>query len=211
MSSDIGERWDPPLRAVGSGHWRPGPARTLARMQSEAMRRHFPGLKLILDLPWISIWEGELRPVSETYRVRVLHQRGFDDGLIVFTARWPTVRVISPALSRRSGALDQPVPHLYGPHDHPLGPELCLFYPTDREWTEHMLIAESIVPWAVEWLFYYEMWHVTGKWGGEEAPHYLAAGSNGAVKGDQGLSEKATRYIKAPLMRSMAYLLYGAA
>jgi hypothetical protein len=137
------------------------------------MRRHFPGLKLILNLPWVSIWEGELRPLSQTYRVRVVDQRGYDDGGIAYTARWPTVRVISPALTRRSAVPDQLVPHLYGLPDDPQGAELCLFYPIDREWKEHMLIAESIVPWAVEWLFYYEMWHVTGKWGGEEAPTIL--------------------------------------
>lgn len=179
-------------------------------MQGEAMRRLFPSLKLILDLPWISIWEGELRPVSETYCVRVVDQRGCDDGLVVFTARWPTVRVISPTLSRRSAAPDQPVPHLYGPHDHQRGPELCLFYPTDRDWAEHMLVAESIVPWAVEWLFYYEMWQVTGEWGGEEALHDPAIGSTGGVKRYRESSGKPTRYFDAPVMRSMTYLLSDA-
>lgn len=29
-----------------------------------------------------------------------------------------------------------------------------------------MLIANTIVPWAVEWLFFYEVWLVTGEWGG---------------------------------------------
>lgn len=171
------------------------------------MRRHFPGLKLILDLPWISIWEGELRPVSETYRVRVVDQRGFDDGRIICAARWPSVRVISPALSRRSEAPDQSVPHLYGAHDNARGAELCLFYPTDREWREHMLMAESIVPWTVEWLFYYEMWHVTGEWGGEEAPHDPPAGSTGATKMERGLTGKVARHFDAPVMRSMTYLV----
>ena len=171
------------------------------------MGRHFPGLKLILDLPWISIWEGELRPVSETYRVRVVDQRGFDDGRIICASHWPTVRVISPALSPRSEAPDQLVPHLYGPHDDPRGPELCLFYPKEREWAEHMLMAESIVPWTVEWLFYYEIWHVTGAWGGEEAPHDPPVGSTGAMKRECRPTGKPARQFDAPVMRSMTYLL----
>ena len=34
-----------------------------------------------------------------------------------------------------------------------------------------MLIAETIVPWASEWLFYYEIWKGTGEWyGGGDWP-----------------------------------------
>jgi hypothetical protein len=29
-----------------------------------------------------------------------------------------------------------------------------------------MLLADSIVPWASEWLFFYEFWLVTGEWDG---------------------------------------------
>jgi hypothetical protein len=29
-----------------------------------------------------------------------------------------------------------------------------------------MRIADTIVPWLILWLFYYEIWHVTGEWKG---------------------------------------------
>lgn len=29
-----------------------------------------------------------------------------------------------------------------------------------------MLIANTIVPWTSEWLFYYEIWLATGQWHG---------------------------------------------
>jgi hypothetical protein len=32
-----------------------------------------------------------------------------------------------------------------------------------------MLIATTIVPWLALWLFYYEIWRITGKWLGKGA------------------------------------------
>ena len=49
--------------------------------------------------------------------------------------------------------------------------KLCLFYPGRGEWNNTMLIADTIIPWAVEWLYYYEKWRMTGEWyGGGEHP-----------------------------------------
>lgn len=49
--------------------------------------------------------------------------------------------------------------------------KLCLFYPGRGEWDNSMLIADTIIPWAVEWLYYYEKWRMTGEWyGGGEHP-----------------------------------------
>jgi hypothetical protein len=33
-----------------------------------------------------------------------------------------------------------------------------------------MFIAETIVPWACEWLAYYEIWKATGHWSGDQEP-----------------------------------------
>lgn len=32
-----------------------------------------------------------------------------------------------------------------------------------------MLLSDKVIPWAIEWLFYYEIWLATGEWqsGGE--------------------------------------------
>lgn len=42
----------------------------------------------------------------------------------------------------------------------------CLYYPKAKEWSESMLIADTIVPWLAEWLFHYEIWVLTGQWEG---------------------------------------------
>jgi len=200
-----GREWREPFYAVGSRILRPRFARATAHLQKEAMRRHFPGLRLVLDLPWISIWEGELRPVSQTYKVRVTDHRGSDDGEIAFAWRMPSVHVLSPTPSPREVAPSEPVPHLYGSHHDPRGAELCLFYPDGRDWTDDMLVAESIIPWAAEWLFYYEMWQIDGIWAGPEAPHGPIRPARAQLAHQE--PRAAGRRIDAPLMRSMAYLV----
>ena len=95
------------------------------------------------------VWEGNLlpTPLSELYRVRVSYKLG----------RTPRVNVIKADLI---------VP--YGkrlPHTYP-GDRLCLYYPGSRDWRGDMLLTKTIVPWISEWLYYYELWLVTGEWYG---------------------------------------------
>ncbi len=177
----------------------------LSGMQAKAMADKFPGLRPVLDLPWVTIWEGELRPVSEAYFVRIVDHRGADDGRFAFVSRWPSVRVLSP-LSRRDEAPHEPVPHLYGGHDNPRGAELCLFHPRSRDWNDWMLLADSIVPWAAEWLYYYEMWHVTGVWGGDEWLHEDPAPRTASPELSENQPSRHRR-VEAPLLRSMPFLL----
>ena len=39
---------------------------------------------------------------------------------------------------------------------------LCLNY--INEWNPMMSIADTIIPWICEWLYFYEIWLITGKW-----------------------------------------------
>ena len=41
---------------------------------------------------------------------------------------------------------------------------LCLFAKGD--WTPQKYISETIVPWAAEWCYFYEVWLDTGEWHG---------------------------------------------
>ena len=94
-------------------------------------------------------WLGELQPtqLSPAYSVRIRYR----------DTRSPVVHVLRPSVS---GA----------PHRYPDG-SLCLFFPGDGDWISTSLIAQSIVPWAAEWLYFYECWRDTGTWFGDEAPH----------------------------------------
>jgi len=48
---------------------------------------------------------------------------------------------------------------------------LCLYYPPDDGLKNTDLISKKIIPWVAEWLLYYEIFLLTGKWKGPEAPH----------------------------------------
>ncbi len=100
-------------------------------------------------------WMGKLSPtdLSETYEVRIDCKQN----------ERPQVWVMKPKLSQRDES--KPIPHLY------LEGDLCLYRPSKAEWRPTDLIAETLVPWASLWLYYYEVWHATGEWlGGGEHP-----------------------------------------
>lgn len=44
-------------------------------------------------------------------------------------------------------------------------------YHHGTEWNSGMLIANTIIPWASGWLFFYEFWLATGQWFGGGIPH----------------------------------------
>lgn len=52
------------------------------------------------------------------------------------------------------------LPHVYSHEEQ----RLCLYSPNKAEWTREKLISSTIIPWAVEWLQYYELWLPNGKW-----------------------------------------------
>ena len=96
-----------------------------------------------------------MRPstISKEYEIRIDYSlnHGFGER--------PNVFVLSPKLMTREGA--ERLPHVFKEN------ELCLFMRKYREWDDGMFISDTIVPWAVGWLFFYEMWHITGEWHGE--------------------------------------------
>jgi hypothetical protein len=107
------------------------------------------------------IWLGALKPteLSRSYLVEV-------DYLL---KQEPVVRVRSSLATREGESL----PHVWN-HAQRI---LCLHRSSD--WTPRMLLANSILPWASEWLFFYEIWLVTGQWdgGGEWTPRSPAQSS----------------------------------
>lgn len=98
-------------------------------------------------------WVVTLRPtpMSVQYTVEVIYLH----------RKRPKVTVLTPKLNTRPG---QPLPHVF-PDD-----ELCLYYDDEFVGTEDF-IADKIVPWISEWLYFYEIWMTTGVWAGSEAPH----------------------------------------
>jgi len=66
------------------------------------------------------------------------------------------LHVLDPALvPNQAGQL----PHVYDDGS------LCVARPKD--WHRGMLFVDTFVPWALEWLFYYELWRATDMWMGD--------------------------------------------
>lgn len=95
-------------------------------------------------------WTGHLQPTDESrvYSVRIVHD----------LARPPRVFVDGCPLDARCG-------HLYRDGS------LCLYWPKEWRWGPTQYLAESLVPWAALWLYYYEAWLASGDWLGPSSPH----------------------------------------
>ena len=101
------------------------------------------------------VWHGDFKPspLSNTYRLKITYNEG---GL-------PKAFIQSPKpLPLPEGA--DTLPHVYNYCDGKQ--QLCLFLPQSVDWRRSMSIENTIVHWAVQWMFYYEMWHISGKWMG---------------------------------------------
>ena len=114
-----------------------------------------PAAKLIGRRGGCFTWRLRVRPTpaSEVYTVNVSYKTG----------SLPDVRVIDPVLS--SPWADRQIPHMYEQE------RLCLFYPAAREWRADQTIVATIVPWTVTWLFFHEIWCMTGEWRGGGIDH----------------------------------------
>lgn len=101
-------------------------------------------------------WRCNLRPtpLSRYYEITVVYKLNC----------LPTVYV------KRDNLLNvesSDFPHIYKREKDRV--KLCLYY--GAEYNSSMYISDTIVPWAVEWLFYYELWLKTGEWyGGGKHP-----------------------------------------
>jgi len=126
-------------------------------MQDLHVRQRFPGFSYKRVGGEVT-WRGSLQPraTSPAYWVEVKYRVG----------RVPKVRVLRPSLV--AGA-----PHLYGDGT------LCLYWPKEWVWRCHELIAETVIPWAALWLFFYELWLDTGEWLGPSSHQTQACESEG--------------------------------
>lgn len=63
--------------------------------------------------------------------------------------------------------IDESIPHIYGTPKIK-GKEylrLCPFYPNE-DWDNKLLISNTVFLWAIEWIYFYEIWAVSGQWCG---------------------------------------------
>ena len=103
-------------------------------------------------------WFGKVKPtpLSREYNVALTYSN----------SQAPKVWVIGEELQK----IDDP----NFPHKYEVDPKnnmvwICLY--RYREFTKDKFLANTIIPWTVEWLYFYEIWLATGTWcGGGEHP-----------------------------------------
>lgn len=118
------------------------------------LKRYFPSGRVINETMDSLTWEVQLQPteLSRLYTIRLKYK--VDD--------FPAVYVTdSFPLERYSGK--DLLEHVYSTSKQ----KLCLFKPDTKEWTSDKMIAKTVIPWAAEWLQFYELWLATGDWYGE--------------------------------------------
>ncbi len=99
---------------------------------------------------------GELKPTARStiYTIEIRYN----------LSQPPKIQVLNPELTINFNG--DKIPHVYP------GNRLCLYRPKYNEFIYSDYISDTIVPWTSLWLYYYELWHITGEWkGGGEHPN----------------------------------------
>jgi hypothetical protein len=130
-----------------------------ALIQIEAIKEAFPEAKTKM-IKWGHyevIVSLNPKNFSRTYDVKIV--------ITEFGAQVYVVNeVLEIAKSRKK------LPHVYS-HENQ---QLCLFSVSQKEWNSKQLIIKTLIPWASEWLFYYEIWLINGDWLGGGHDEYAS-------------------------------------
>ena len=98
---------------------------------------------------------GVLQPTSRSVVYQFVLKYGLADS--------PKIKIVLPTLQKNDKG--EEVPHLYP------GENLCLYHPQYCDFSRTDFLYNTIIPWTSLWLFYYEVWYMTGEWlGGGEHP-----------------------------------------
>jgi len=127
-------------------------------VQAGALKSYLPSSVIVRDKEKSLSWICTLRPtpLSLDYTVKVEYIRG----------KGVSAYVIDPKPLPLAKGEDE-LPHTYSTPEQ----ELCLYYPGYREWHPGLLYTRTIVPWIVEWLYFYEIWLGGNGWQGGGIDH----------------------------------------
>jgi hypothetical protein len=124
----------------------------------------FSGWRALHEADLFGVWEGPVRTPLCVYQLRIQFLRSNRVGDVWISSRInPRVTVMAPPLRLYPG--ETQLPHTYATDTPTIEWPLCLFFHPDQEWTEADWLAD-VVPWAAEWLLFYEGWLATGVWHG---------------------------------------------
>lgn len=120
--------------------------------QRTALMLAYPESKVSFDKSSF-IWSSQVRPTSLSNKYHLIIKYSLNE--------YPDVWVEGDNLEKLD-ALD--FPHKYEIDKERNMVRICLYFP--GQWNKSKYISTTIVPWAIEWLYFYEVWLATGKWCG---------------------------------------------
>jgi hypothetical protein len=140
--------------------------------QIQAMAAQWPGFRVTEQISRGATWEGVLAPDKREHIVRVRYTVSYAIENVTARDIQPRVQVISPRLERHVDYEEGPIPHVYTCDSDGGLPYLCLFSPSQGEWSSDDLVADTTIFWAAQWLYFYDFWLLTKKWkgGGRHLP-----------------------------------------
>lgn len=139
-------------------------------LQLSAIKKAFPHTKVIKK-GW-NYFEIELniQPciLSELYQIKITYTKN------TFVKVYVINKILKLAPNRTK------LPHVYNSKRQ----QLCLYSPSKKEWNSTKYIVKTIIPWASEWLYYYELWLSNGQWYGGGHNEYPSENSNNILKNE---------------------------
>jgi hypothetical protein len=122
----------------------------------------WPNIKLVARQGACAAWRGPLRPLLQTFLVEIAYRAPVIIERLDVRVLQPRTIVLSPPLRRRQSDPEGALPHVYYGADGDV--TLCMLDPEAAEWSPADSLAQTTVPWIVDWLAAYEGWRATGKW-----------------------------------------------
>lgn len=119
-------------------------------LQGHRIQTLFPQSEVIVSGAKL-VWRHKITPssLSATYNVEMVYVRD----------EHPKIYVVTK-LALYPGEFK--LPHVYDTEKQ----WLCLYRKGAGEWKSNMFLADTVIPWACEWLLHYECWLCTGEWQG---------------------------------------------
>src|ERR1700752_1585139 len=134
--------------------------------QDRKLRADCPQFNLVAHLDWMGVWEGTLKPVCQTYRIRIVYFPRWNFDGWSLRNHFLEIFVMDPPIGPDPRGTGDPPQHVYRLDHPPEFPALCIYDPVDDAWLPSEPIVRRIIPWAIKWLLFHEIWVATGEWKG---------------------------------------------
>jgi hypothetical protein len=130
--------------------------------QIASMATLWPDLTLVGRQASSAVWRGPLKPLFRTFQVEICYRAPLIVERLDVRRMQPQVSVLWPPLRPRQSDPEGRLPHVY--YDVNGNVTLCMLDPDASDWSPSDNLAETTVPWTIEWIAAYEGWRATGLW-----------------------------------------------